>query len=92
MKLSKDEEKVLSQWRSKNDAAWERDITKAAELAADGDTRQGDVADYRAQVNEMRALKASGADYDKHYRRFGYPRHRCICDQQWTHPGCRVCS
>lgn len=90
-KLSPDEQGVLEKWREKNNAAWDEDIWKAARLAAGSSTSQGDAADYRAQAQEMRALKASGADHARHIHSFGFPRGRCLCDQQWTHPNCRQC-
>lgn len=92
MKLSKDEQRVLSAWREKNDAAWDKDIARAAQIAADDDTPQGDARDYRDQVREMRELKKAGASHADRIGEFGYVRTRCICDQQWTHPNCRMCG
>lgn len=91
-KLSKDEEKGLAKWRAENEVLWERDITKAAHLEISPTISQGDAADYRQQLREMRALMAAGATYEEHKHKFGYVRNRCLCDQQWTHPHCRYCK
>lgn len=90
-RLSKAEEQVLTRYRQMNNAAWDEDISVAAEVAEAGETSQHDAKDFRAQVLEMRTLKKNGARHSDHFGEFGYVRTRCICDQQLTHPSCRVC-
>lgn len=78
MKISKDEQEVLSRWRAENTHKWEHEISQATIAGASGSMSQTAAADYRAQAREMRALLKSGADFEKHKHEFGYVRVGCI--------------